>query len=176
MKKLLLTLALILLAVSISFAQTEFKFSEVVKADSSNAEDLSTKAKKWIVSRKFSAIDTANVPVFKGENWFKVYQKGVVSKQMHGTITYKIVLEIKDNKYRYTFSDFVFHYHKPGRNQAMVPTGKTKPLTDEKAEGWQKTWEKHKSYTKQQMEILIADLKSSMVEPKKAEIKKEEDF
>jgi hypothetical protein len=174
MKRIIVTLFLTCLIFSLCFAQSEFKFSEVVKADSVKSETLASKAKAWLIAKKFSEIDTSATSTLKGNSWYKVYQKGAVSKQIHGTITYNLVLEIKDNKYRYTFDDFVFHYHKPGRNQVMVPTGKTKPLTDEKAEGWQKTWEKHKSYTKQQIKILIADLKDSMVTPTKSETKKED--
>jgi hypothetical protein len=176
MKNIFLLATLFLLSCKFCFAQEEFKFSEIVKTDSLKAEVLSSKGKAWIISHKFSNVDTSSASGFKGDSWYRVYQKGVVSKQMHGTITYKLLLEIKDNKYRYTFTDFVFHYHKQDRNLVMVPTGKTKSLNDPKAEGWQKTWEKHKAYSKKQMEVLIADLKKSMEEPQKAIIKKEEEF
>ena len=97
-----------------------------------------------------------------GTNFFSVYQKGIVSKQIHGKIDYKVVLEIKNFKYRYTFSDFVFHYYKQDRTYKMVPTGKTKSLNEKKAAGWQKTWARHKSYTTQLITNLANSLKAQM--------------
>ena len=100
-----------------------------------------------------------------GENFFYVYQRGVATKQIHGTVTYRVTLDIKDNKYRYTVSDFVYHYYQKDRNFNYVPTGRTKPLEDTEAHGWQKTWEKHKTYTSEQVQVLVKKLKDEIKPP-----------
>lgn len=148
-----------------SYSQGEkstFRFSEVVIADSINEKTLARNGKNWFIKHKFQNLDSTNANLLKGEHSFLVYQQGVVSKQLHGKIFYKLSLEIKNNKYRYTFSDFTFHYYKKDRNYNMVPTGKQKPLEETEAPGWQRTWEKHKAYTSQQIQLVIEDLKVSL--------------
>jgi hypothetical protein len=48
------------------------------------------------------------------------------------------------------------------RTYKMVPTGKTKPLEDLKAPGWQNTWEGHREAAGKAANNLAAGLKASM--------------
>jgi hypothetical protein len=99
---------------------------------------------------------------FLATRQFPVYAKGYVSKQLHGTISYRLTLELKDGRYRYYCKDFVFHYHKVDRTYKVVPTGRTKPLEDPKAAGWQQTWKAHQETVAKTMNALAADLKNAL--------------
>jgi hypothetical protein len=106
-----------------------------------------------------------------------VYNKGVVSKEPHGRIRFNVQLDIKPNKYRYSFSDFVFEYYKINREYKFTPTGKEKPLEEPKASGWQKLWNKHKGTTNKEIQNYIASLKNAMQQSNTAiipAVKKEE--
>lgn len=148
-----------------SFSQEipEFVFSEVMMVDSLDSGTLLKIGKEWVVKNGFTSIDTSGLNEVKAENTFFVYQKGLISKQVHGKISYTFLLEVKDNKYRYTISDFTFHYYKQNRNYEMKPTGKEKSLNDPTAKGWQKTWVQHKHSTKKEILLLIQNLKESLV-------------
>lgn len=93
---------------------------------------------------------------------FPVYAKGYVSQQIHGTITCRLTVQIKDSRYRFYLSDFVFHYYHMDRTYKMVPTGKTKPLEEAKAPGWQKTWDSHRQAALKAATELAAGLKAGM--------------
>jgi len=79
---------------------------------------------------------------------FKVYtqQVGILKKEA-GEITYKLTMEFKDNKYRYAFTDVIYHYYKQDRTYKMVTTGQTKGLEEKKAAGWQKAWNHYRATT-----------------------------
>jgi hypothetical protein len=141
-------------------------FYEVVTRESTPKEALYAAALGWL---------GANAPEYREEREadgtayrftatreFPVYAKGYVSRQLHGTISYRLTLELKDGRYRYYCNDFVFHYHKTDRNYKVVPTGQTKPLEEPKAAGWQHTWKSHREATVKAMDALAADLKHAL--------------
>src|SRR5690348_5723510 len=104
-------------------------FSNVVVADSLSHEFLFHNASRWVNSLKdekvvLSQNDSINGKI-EGESSYLVYtQQAGILKKLSGRISYKISIEVKDNKYRYHFSDFVFHYYKQDRNYNMVETSK----------------------------------------------------
>ncbi|HYG40146.1 MAG TPA: hypothetical protein VD908_16070 [Cytophagales bacterium] len=140
-----------------------FVFSEVIVVDSLDSGNLLKTGKEWVVENGFTSIDTSGLNEVKAENSFFVYQKGLISKQVHGKISYTFLLEVKNNKYKYTFSEFTFHYYKQNRNYEMKPTGKEKSLNDPTAKGWQKTWVQHKYSTKKDILLFIQSLKESLI-------------
>jgi hypothetical protein len=116
---------------------------------------------------------------------FPVYTQASVGvlKKINGTITYDCVIEVKDYKYRYSFTNFIYHYYKQDRTYKYVDAGKTKKLEDFKASGWQKLWNKHRMTTATKIEKDINSLKETMQtitpapvkeEPKKKEVKWED--
>jgi hypothetical protein len=141
-------------------------FYEVVQTDPLPKEALYANAVKWLAEKLPSWQDETNGDTaayrFTAAYEFPVYAKGYVSKQLHGTITCRLVLQIKDSRYRFYLSDFVFHYYHMDRTYKMVPTGKTKPLEDLKAPGWQNTWEGHREAAGKAANNLAAGLKASM--------------
>ena len=141
-------------------------FYEVVSRENTPKEALYAAALGWLGAnapdyREGREAD-GSAYRFTANRQFPVYAKGYVSKQLHGTISYRLTLELKDGRYRYYCNDFVFHYHKMDRNYQVVPTGRTKPLEDAKAPGWQITWKSHQEATAQAMNALAADLKNAL--------------
>jgi len=144
--------------------QNKVSFYEVVKADSIKAGLLYTNARNWLLSRGYTLTEADSL---KGRlvasHSFPVYDKGYVTKKIHGKISYRLRVEVKDNKYRYEFNDFVFAYYKEDRYSHSVPTGQTKALEEKTASGWQKLWEKHRSDTQAKIEALTNQLKVAIL-------------
>lgn len=146
--------------------QGKVVFYEVVNTEGLPKEVLYARALGWLAEqttdwKEESGGDGATYR-FTANRHFPVYAKGYVSKQLHGTISYRLTLEIKDNRYRYYCNDLVFHYYQIDRTYKMVPTGKTKPLEDQKAPGWQQTWKSHRETTVKTMTALAANLKDGL--------------
>lgn len=143
--------------------QGKVSFNEVVLSTMPK-EALLADAKSWLIDQglKIQKEDTATGTV-TAFNEVAVYDKGYITKKIHGKVKYQITIDVKDNKYRYTFTDFSFIYYKENRNYRMVPSGKTKPMEEVKAEGWQNLWDNHKKTTKALVETSIAQLKTAML-------------
>jgi hypothetical protein len=141
-------------------------YTDIVVDSSASAPQLYTQAKNWIYKHhqstsKSIVLDSAN-GTLTAKGYYLVYNKGIVSKQVHGAIRYNVLIEVKDHKYRYTFTDFVFEYYHQNRNYQYVPTGKEKPLEDEKFPGFQKSWDSHKLENDRLIKNQIGSLKSAM--------------
>ena len=141
-------------------------FEETVKADSLPKDSLHQNAKRWLASRPFAvATDSASdgTWLLASNAQFPVYAAGYVSKKLSGMVHCALRIETKDGRYRYRFGGFVFHYYKEDRNYKIVPTGKTKPLEEKTASGWQKTWDAHQRTVQTTMARWTADLKTEIV-------------
>jgi hypothetical protein len=151
-------------------------FEDIVKADSIKSLLLYTNGMKWITDSGYQIVSGDGSKITATQQ-FPVYDKGYVTKKLHGKISFSLSIEVKDGKYRYRFSDFVFAYYKEDRTYHFVPTGKKKPLEEASAQGWQKLWENHKKTTLTIIESQIKQLQTAMlVVPKPAaqKSKKEE--
>ncbi|QHT66876.1 DUF4468 domain-containing protein [Rhodocytophaga rosea] len=142
-------------------AANKVAFTDVVKAENMKKEILNENINTWLLATQYSLQSVSNDSTTQkliASSEFPVYARGYVSKKIHGKISYKLTIEVKDNKYRYFFTDFVFSYYKEGRNYTMVPSGKRKPMEDEKAQGWQSLWENHKRTTLSRVQMHINQL------------------
>lgn len=158
-------------------------YLDVVKKDSIPADTLFSRMKQWIKftypKSKMTIDSVSRRAITRGR--FLVYTNPGVLKEIHGAIRYDVSVELKENRYRYTFTNFVFEYYKQDRNYKFVPTGKEKPLEDEKFQGWQAAWEKHKNNTDAHVKEKIADLEKA-IDNKKTEtmviqpVKKNQDW
>lgn len=139
-------------------------FSEVVRADSLKKDFLLANASRWLDKKQFEEkiVDSISNKITAIQELL-VYDKGYLFKRLHGKITFNATLEVKDNKYKYTFTDFVYHYYKEDRYHKMVPTGQTKPLEVNKAPGWQALWQEHKTTTLHSITNYVNDLKISII-------------
>jgi hypothetical protein len=91
-----------------------------------------------------------------------IYTQTGVLKKLQGAVSYSLTLEVKDGKYRYDFTDLVFHYYGQNRNYQMVDTGKKKKLEEMKASGWQKAWNECKATTASKIQKQIISIKAAM--------------
>ena len=112
------------------------------------------------------------------EGSFFVYTKGLLTPQVHGEIKYTLKVEVKENTYKYTYTDFIFQFYEKNRYGQFAPvSGKYKPLEEEKFAGMQKTWQSHKEITKEAIQKHISELKKKMEEvPPGARINEENHF
>lgn len=146
-------------------------FEEVVEVENIGKELLFKNATKFISSLKTERKSKSNLNTdfsnghLTKEGSFYVYTQGLITPQIHGEITYKLNLVISDEGYKYSFTDFVFHYYQRNRYGRYAPvSGKYKYLEEEKFAGMQKTWENHKQVTKDHIEFQIDQLKKKMEE------------
>lgn len=149
-------------------------FLEIVKADTTEMSTLYQLADNWIrknfKSNQMTSHKTDTAGFINSEGSFLVYNKGIISKEPHGRIRFNISIDVKNNKYRYCFTDFVFEYYKQNREYKFVATGKEKPLEETKSPGWQSLWDKHRLETNKVINNYIVNLKTSMI-PKKEPLK-----
>jgi hypothetical protein len=142
-------------------------FIEVVKTDSLGKDVLYENARKWLQDNNFQfqfSPEDSLAGKCVAKQSFTVYARGYISKKIHGKITYTLTVAVKDNRYRYEFSNFNFDYYKESRNYEMVPTGKHKALEEPNASGWQSLWEQHKKTTQSTVNNTIRSLKAAMIE------------
>ena len=144
-------------------------FSEVIVADSFPKEKLYANSVRWLKSlnkpeEKFTLLSTDSVLCkSNGLYEFQVFSQGGLLRKMVGSISCQLAVETKDNKYRYAFSEFIYHYYKEDRNYKLLKTGKTKPLEDKTAGGWQKLWDKHKQTTLDKINGMITSMKADLI-------------
>jgi len=146
-------------------------FANVVVADSLSKEFLFHNARRWVDRLQASSekvVLSQNDSILgkiEAESSYLVYtQQAGILKKLSGRVSYKISIEVKDNKYRYHFSDFMFHYYKQDRYYNMVETGKVKSLNEQSASGWQKLWDSHRSTTQNKMKEYSKQLEIKMIE------------
>lgn len=126
------------------------KYAEKVENASKRKPGMYANPKKGIVEKKGS---------------FLVYTNGLFTQQVHGEIEFSVHLEVEDNQYTYTYTDFVFQHYSKNRHGLYAPVnGKKKPLEDEKYAGMQDIWLSHKKLTKAHIENHIRVLKKQMKE------------
>ncbi|MCU0354420.1 MAG: hypothetical protein MUD08_11895 [Cytophagales bacterium] len=150
----------------------EVVFEDVVAADSLLADLLCGNAHRWLAAHKMhlTADSTNNGGCqLYATGEMPVYAQGYMSQHLNGVVRYRLRLETKAGKFRYRFDGFVFHYYHENRNYQQVPTGKTKPLAETKAPGWQKTWDYNRSTVRRNVENLVAGLKKQLLQPPTAE-------
>jgi hypothetical protein len=91
-----------------------------------------------------------------------IYVQSGVLKKLQGAVSYSLMLEVKDGKYRYTFTDLIYHYYGQNRNYVTADTGKKKKLEERKAAGWQKAWNECKATTASKIQKQIISIKTAM--------------
>jgi hypothetical protein len=149
--------------------------AEVVAVDSLNRYELYSHAENLLpgISAFVEKMDVIENDPIAGKIScalrFTAYnqQLGILKKEI-GAVTYKMSIEVKDGKYRYSFSDIIFHYYKQDRNYKMVETGQKKGLEEAKASGWQKNWNGCRAITSTKITNQVKLITEKMKEKKKA--------
>ncbi len=104
---------------------------------------------------------------------FQVFKKGSLGKNVDGAIEYSLRIEVKDQKYRYTLTDFYFQEYERNRYGKFEPiNGKVKPLEtpSSKLNDWQ--WNDHKKTVQEKMTVLVSQMKVDMMKIKSGDKKK----
>jgi hypothetical protein len=155
----------------------KINFYEVSEVDSLTKSVLYRNATRWITSLKTldNTIEWITKDSTNGKlsikSIFSVYTGSGILKKLSGKFYYNINVEVKNNRYRYSFSDFIYHEYKSDRYHNILPTGNTKNLEETKALGWQKLWDKHRKTLDEKINSDIRNLKTYIiVRPKKPEI------
>jgi hypothetical protein len=151
--------------------QHKVSFYEVVQADSLRASTLYTHAKRWLTHHGYH-MSTADSGAGRlvATQALAMYDRGYLTKKLHGKVRYQLILEVKNGRYRLQFNNFVFDYYQEDHAYRLVPTGKTKPLEDSLAAGWQKLWQSHQHDTLLGITSLQAELKTAMLAVPKAPV------
>lgn len=164
-------LAGLLLATSVANAQAvpldergRVSLAEVVQADSLPAALLYRHARTWLYQRGYEVAEAdSTTGRLVARHAFGVYDRGYVTKRLHGKVSYRLTVEVKKGRYRTQFTDFSFVYYQDDRTGQPQPTGKTKPLEDAAAPGWQKLWETHRHDATLTVTGLAEELKTAML-------------
>ncbi|NHA04374.1 DUF4468 domain-containing protein [Mucilaginibacter sp. HC2] len=142
MKNILIVFACVLLAKSASAQKDSLAFDEndkyiyyqTVTQEGLSADTLYSRGFYFFKSAypkdklKLSTTDKAQ-GVLVGSSGFLVSKKSFVTTHEDGEITYTLRVEVKDNKYRYWFTDFVYVPYQRNRYNVYEPVpGVTIPM------------------------------------------------
>ena len=145
----------------------------------SNGEKFMKKIKVLNSKKKYYKIEKENY-IIRNKGSFYVYRIGSVKKGIAGAVEYDIDLEIKDGKYRYTITNYIFNEYQRNRYGKYEPVkGKFKPLEMEVSSINTKEWKKHKQVVYDKSLELVQNLHSGMIyaeEKKNKNVKKEDNW
>ncbi|MCK5101427.1 MAG: DUF4468 domain-containing protein [Cyclobacteriaceae bacterium] len=144
-----------------------------------NGQKFMKKVKVLNSKKKYYKIEKDNYTI-TNKGSFYVYRIGSVKKGIGGAVEYDIDLEIKDGKYRYTITNFIFNEYQRNRYGKYEPVkGKFIPLEMEVSSINKKEWEKHKQVVFEKSLELIQNLYSEMIyaeEKKNKKVKKDDNW
>src|SRR6188768_2906093 len=87
----------------------KFTFYEVVKVDSLSSGFLYRNALAWTKENNTKIITADSLRgIIQANNEFLIYKENGLLKKVSGKVTYTFMIEVKDNRYRYHFYDFIF--------------------------------------------------------------------
>lgn len=116
----------------------------------------------------------------KNRGSFYVYRLGSIKKGIAGAVEYNITVEFKDDKYRYSLSNFRFNEYKKNRYGTYQPIkGKYIPLEAVAGSMNKKEWELQKITVFEKSQELIQNLNGEMIyaeEKKTKKANKEKDW
>ena len=147
-------------------------YSEVVQVKEAGIEILLANAFSYLHSLVDHRKNLKNGPYINEDSTeiylplvYTVYRDFPVHSP-HGVIKYQFTVSVKDGRYRYLATNFVFHYLKRNRYGKFVEVkGKSKPLEEPFFKGSQKLWDHHKQQTGHKISILAERLHAEMFLP-----------
>jgi len=162
----------------------KYELSEVVEMSGMDKEKLYENGQKFMKKvkvlnskTKLYSEDKSNYSL-KNRGSFYVYRTGSMKKGIDGAVEYDLTIDIKDSKYRYTLTNFVFNEYKKNRYAKYEPIkGKYTPLEMQVSSINSKEWEKQRQVVYDKSQELIQNLYSDMlhVEEGKKKKKKKDD-
>ena len=157
--------------------QSEFKydenghilFYEVIETELSHAQLMDNAQKLIPPSKKTSNNRNGR---FEKASSMRLYRKSL-GKSPHGELDFSIMLEIKDNRYRYIIKDFVFYPMKRNRYGKFERVKYKASLLNEKVASPDKLWMQHKNTILTRVDKVIENIKREMATIKYEESKPE---
>ncbi len=175
--KLILTLVLITGFNLLVFAQNnppidettkKISFTEVVNVDKGEKSKMSTKAKQWAESKGY-VIKSITLESMNATGKLNVSYPSVVKGKMeNGQVKFDIIIQFKDGKYKYNFTNFIHEGLKGKSNGGALELVEAECGRAQIANG---SWNKIKSDTFVELEKIIPELKGNLTEIKAAENK-----
>jgi hypothetical protein len=98
---------------------------------------------------------------FSKEASFILYNKRI-SKVPHGRLTYNVLIEVKEDRYRYVITDLIFHEYERNRYGRYEEKRNGQMALEPLLADADKQWEKHKQTILKKMESEVAILKSEI--------------
>lgn len=142
----------------------QITYSEVVPIEGKSKEDLNISAKKWFVNTFKSAqeviqLEDRDQGVIVGKGNLGV-TLSMLSSQNVGYVRFTVKIEVKEGRYRYSFTDF---WHEVGSSTAVSPGDlrASKPGGGLLSMGM-KNWNGIKEQTDQNVKAMIASLAKDM--------------
>lgn len=146
----------------IDSSSKKITYYDVVKVDSTLKKSiLQLNAEKWVENNlKIEEIKSDSNKVLGSGNMVMTEMKSLLEKTT-GFFTFDFMVEVKDGKYRYMFTNFVFHKYTYDR-YGKVQNETKKRMEEEKAAGWNRLWNKHKATVDLRVRALVVNLKDYM--------------
>lgn len=121
MKKLIFCLFAIITTIA-AFSQTDsipkneqgnYEYSDVVQVDSASAQKLYSNAKIFSVTafksgKDVTQLNDENAKTVAGNGTMRVYFKGYLNSGIDYFVKFKLIIQCKDERYKYTFNNFEF--------------------------------------------------------------------
>ena len=148
----------------------KYFFSEVVDLQGMDKEQLFANGEKFMKNvkvlhskRKFLNVDKDRYQI-SNRGSFYVYRLGSLKKGIAGAVEYDLILEVKDDKYRYTINNFIFNEYKKNRYGKYEPVkGKYTPLEMEVSSLNKKEWDKQRIVVYDKTQELVQNLYEQMI-------------
>lgn len=164
----------------------KYEFSEVVELNWLDKDKLFLNGQKFMKKikvlhskKKFYTEEKENYTI-NNRGSFYVYRLGSVKKGIGGAVEYDLILEIKDGKYRYTLTNFIFNEYQKNRYGKYEPIkGKYTPLEAQVGSLNKNEWDKQRQVVFDKSQELIQNLYSNMIyaeEKKKKKEKKDDNW
>jgi len=165
----------------------KYTFHEVVELPGMAKEKIFENGKRFLKKikvmkskTKYLNADEDNY-VITNKGSFYVYQYGSVKKAIAGAVEYDIKIDIKDGRYRYTITNYLFNEFKRNRYGKFEPIkGKYMPLEMPVSNLNKKEWEIHREVVYNKTQELIQNLYGEMIysedDSKPKKIKKEDNW
>jgi hypothetical protein len=148
----------------------KYTFSDVVEVPGLSRDQLMNNGRAFLKTikvlksrKKHLTIDKENYQLStKGS--FYVYRYGSIKKAIDGAVEYELKIELKDDKYRYTITNFRFNEYQRNRYGKYEPIkGKYEPLEMEVSSFNKKSWEYYKETVMEKTQGLIDNIYGEMI-------------
>jgi hypothetical protein len=164
----------------------KYELSEVVEMGGMDKNKLFQNGQKFMKkvkvlnSRKKFYTEDEEAYSIQNRGSFYVYRLGSMKKGIAGAVEYDLSIKVKDEKYRYTLTNFIFNEYKRNRYAKYEPIiGKYTPLEVEVSALNKKEWDQQRQQVYDKSQELIQNLYSDMIyveQKKKKKVKNSEDW